>query len=60
MDITVIEIISKDEISKEYFLLPLIDYMNNYNQLINKEISIIQYPRGEMKYSYGIIKSYEP
>ena len=60
LDITVIEIISKDEISKEYFLLPLIDYMNNYNQLINKEISIIQYPRGEMKYSYGIIKSYEP
>ena len=59
LDITVIEIISKDEISKEYFLLPLIDYMNNYNQLINKEISIIQYPRGEMKYSYGIIKSYE-
>ena len=60
MDITVIEIISKDEITKDYFLLPLIDYMNNYNQLINKEISIIQYPRGEMKYSYGIIKSYEP
>ena len=29
MDITVIEIISKDEISKEYFLLPLIDYINN-------------------------------
>ena len=60
MDITVIEIISKDEISKEYFLLPLIDYMNNYNQLIKKEISIIQYPKGEMKYSYGKINSYEP
>jgi len=59
MDVTVIEIISKDEISKDYFLLPLIDYMNNYNQIINKEISIIQYPREEMKYSYGIIKSYE-
>ena len=58
MDITVIETISKDEISKEYFLLPLIDYMNNYNELINKEISIIRYPRGEMKHSYGIIKSY--
>ena len=59
MDVTVIEIISKDNIPKDYFLLPLIDYMNNYNELINKEISIIQYPRGEMKYSYGIIKSYE-
>ena len=56
MDITVIEIIPKDDIPKDYFLLPLIDYMDNYNQLINNEISIIQYPKGEMKYSYGIIK----
>ena len=62
MDVTVIEILSKDDISKDYFLLPLIDYMDNYNQLINKEISIIQYPNGEMKYSYGKIKylTYEP
>ena len=34
--------------------------MDNYNQLIKKEISIIQYPKGEMKYSYGKITSYEP
>ena len=36
--------------------------MDNYNQLINKEISILQYPNGEMKYSYGKIKylTYEP
>ena len=57
MDITVIEIIPKDNIPKNYFLLPSIDYMDNYNKLINKEISIIQYPKGEMKYSYGTIKN---
>ena len=56
MDVAVIEIIPKDKIPEDFFLLPLIDYMDNYNQLINKEISIIQYPRGEMKYSYSIIK----
>ena len=56
IDVTIIEILPKDDISKDYFLLPLIDYMDNYNELINTEISIIQFPRGEMKYSYGIIK----
>ena len=62
MDVIIIEIISKDDIPKDYFLLPLIDYMDNYDKLINKEISIIQYPRGEMKYSYGEIKylTYDP
>ena len=43
LDITVIEIISKDDISQDYFLLLLIDYIDNYNQLINNEIAIIQY-----------------
>ena len=60
MDVTVIEIIPKDAIPKDYFLLPCIDYADNYNELINKEISIIQYPGGNMKYSYGIIMSYIP
>ena len=41
MDVTVIEIIPKDAIPKDYFLLPCIDYADNYNELINKEISII-------------------
>ena len=56
IDVTVIQIISKDHISKDYFLLPLIDYMDKYDQLINEKISIIQYPKDEMKYSYGEIK----
>ena len=56
IDATVIEIIPQDDISKDDFLLPLIDYMDNYNQLIDKDIAIIQYPKGEKKYSYGKIK----
>ena len=29
--------------------------MGNYNELISKEIAIIQYPQGKMNYSYGNI-----
>ena len=36
MDVIIIEIISKDDIPKDYFLLRLIDYMDNYDKLINK------------------------
>ena len=60
IDAIVIEIIPKDEISKDYFLLPHIDYKDNYNELINKKISILQYPRGEMAYSFGTILRYLP
>ena len=31
--------------------------MDNYDELVNENIAIIQYPKGEMKYSYGKIKS---
>jgi len=55
MDITVIEILSKDNIPQDYFLLTYIDYINNYNKLINEDITIIQYPKGELNYSYGKI-----
>ena len=55
MDIAVIEILSSDKISQEYFLLPLIDYMDNYNKLINKKIMILQYPNGEINSSFGKI-----
>ena len=57
IDATVIEILPKDNIPKHYFLLPLKDYRDNYDELINEDIAIIQYPKGEMKYSYGKIKS---
>ena len=30
--------------------------MNNFNELLNKDITIIQYPLGQLSYSNGIIK----
>ena len=56
IDATIVEILPKDGIEKEFFLLPLLEYMNNYNELINKEITIIQYPLRKLSYSNGIIK----
>ena len=56
LDAAIIEILSKDKIDERYFLLPCIDYMINYEGLINKEITIIQYPGGKLSYSNGIIK----
>ena len=43
-------------IPNDYFLLTLLDYRDNYDKLINEDIAIIQYPKGEMNYSYGKIK----
>ena len=56
MDLTVIEILPSDGIPKDYFLLPLRDYMDNYDKLIDKDIMILQYPNGEINYSFGKIK----
>ena len=46
LDITVVEIIEKDNISREYFLFPELDMTNN--NLINSKIYILQYPKGEI------------
>ena len=56
IDATVIEILPEDNISKDYFLIPPIDYMYNFNSLLNKEIIVLQYPLGELSYSFGKIK----
>ena len=56
IDATIIEILPKDNIPKKYFLLTSIEYMNNFDGIIGKEITIIQYPEGKLSYSYGIIK----
>ena len=56
MDAIVIEILPKDNIPQDYFLLPLLDYMDNYNKLIGQDIAIIQYSQRKMKYSFGKIK----
>ena len=42
IDATVIEILPKDDIDKNYFLLPAIDYIYDYEELINKEIILMQ------------------
>ena len=50
-----VEILPKDDIYKDYFLLPYI--FLDYNELINKMVTIIQYPNGkDLEYSTGIIK----
>ena len=58
IDAIVIEILSKDEIFKEFFLLPDIRSIYNFNKLEGKTIAIIQYPLGELSYDYGKLKKY--
>ena len=55
IDATVIEILPKDNIDQEFFLLPHIKYMYDINQLPFKEITIIQYPNGKLNFSNGKI-----
>ena len=56
LDITIIQIIEKDKINDEYFLLPDLD-VNNYDKLVGKEITITQFPKGgDLKISNGEIK----
>jgi len=47
IDATVIEILEKDGVKEEFFLLPNYDYKNGYKQFENKSIVIIQYPGGK-------------
>ena len=56
LDITVVEILDEDNISKDYYLYPeLEEYINN--NLINNSIYIPQYPGGkELMNARGIIK----
>ena len=56
IDATVVEILPKNNIGKDNFLLPSLEYMSLFNNLTTKEITIIQYPLGQMSYSNGIIK----
>ena len=56
LDITIIEIIEEDNISKDYFLYPEVKKKIN-NKLINTQIYIPQYPEGkELKNARGKIK----
>ena len=57
IDSIVIEILHKDDISFDFFLLPNMDYLDNQKKLINREIAVLQYSSGESCYSFGKIKS---
>ena len=56
IDATIIEIIEKDNIDDSYFLSPNLDYIEINKSLINKDIQILQYPRGKiLSLAMGII-----
>ena len=55
IDATIIQILPGDNIPKEYFLQVHEEYINNLDNLKNKDISIIQYPKGDLEYAYGNI-----
>ena len=55
IDATVIEILPEDNIDQKFFLLPLDEYMNDFEQLSLKDIAIIQYPNGKLCMSFGKI-----
>ena len=54
IDSTVIEILPEDKIENDFFLMP---YINNFNELKDEDIFIIQFPKGIMTYSTGKIKN---
>ena len=57
LDITAVQILDEDNISRDYFLIPEIEERINNYYLINSQIYIPQYPKGgELKYTKGIIK----
>ena len=55
LDAVVIEILPKDNIEKEFFLEQDINDFYDLNGLVNKEIEILQYARGNLSYSCGKI-----
>ena len=56
IDAIVIEILEKDGIKEEFFLMPNYDYKKGYDQFKYKSIVIIQYPGGnDLSESEGII-----
>jgi V8-like Glu-specific endopeptidase len=57
IDLTVVEILDKDNINKDYFLLPDLEYVNGYEQYKDKEIYVTQFPKGgKLSFSRGKIK----
>ena len=60
IDLTVVQILDKDNIGDNYFLEPNNDYKKGYQQFISKTINVVQFPLGEqLSMSTGIIKYIE-
>ena len=55
IDSTVVEILTQDEIEKIFFLSPVINYIDDFKELKNEDIIIIQFSKGSMGYSIGKI-----
>ena len=56
IDCTVVEILPEDNINKDYFLVPNLDYNEeNYKSLIDKEICIVQFSKEKLSHSEGKI-----
>ena len=47
IDVTIIEILEKDKINKEYFLSSISYYINEYKYFIGEDIEIQQFPLGK-------------
>ena len=64
VDVTIVEIIPKDNVNDSYFLIPCYNEKIEsfeYEQYFNKKIQIIQYPKGDkLSYSEGIISGCDP
>ena len=58
IDAIVIEILNKDNINDYFFLLPNLDYINDFDSLLHKKISVTQFPEGGcLSHSEGELKS---
>jgi hypothetical protein len=60
IDVTVVQILDKDNIGNNYFLEPDDNYKKGYQQFIGKKINVAQFPLGEqLSMSTGILKYFE-
>ena len=56
IDVTIIEILPRDKIKREFFLEPNKEYTEQFRELIDREITIIYYQSGRLDHSFGTIR----
>ena len=58
LDVTIVEILSIDNVNPQYFLLPFMNYQKTFNDYLKEKIYIVQYPLGQyLQHSEGSIVS---